>query len=263
MVTSVVTVSDEQSSLEAEFAAGRGDLGKANEHLEKIAVPLFRALCIAAIAKHDPDSAKAVATWLRAMAEARRAGRGVVEEHWVLGREVLNRAGHSAEAKALDSQMDAMNVLWDIENFSEQYESLRRSMLHGTDRTRRLDALMLVPRRLAQTASGRANDVRAGWGTNEDGKRLFALGLMQGDPGLADAQTLVAGIRESRSAFEQGAAFLAAVGAKLASEEQKAVRAAVEAELRGDPRPDGRDSGIPAGSGRMAHAQRILRGEGF
>jgi hypothetical protein len=211
--------------------------------------------------KAEPDVVQ-VAEWLRAMAEARRAGRGVVDEHLPVGIEVLNRAGRSEEAKELNSQIEAVDIRWKIESFSEQYEALRKSMLPGSDRTRRLTSLMLVPRRLAQTHQWMRDDVRAGWGANEDGKRLFTLGLMQTNPSLADAQILVDGIRESRSAFEQHNALLAAAQANLAGEEEKAVRAAVEAEVRGDPRPDGTKYGIPADSERMALAQRLLQGEG-
>lgn len=221
-------------------------------------MPLFRARALAAIAKHDPDPEQAVASWLRAMADARRAGRGVVDEIWPLGIEVLNRAGRSEDGKALSSRIEAIDARWELESFSEQYEALRRTMPPGADRTGRMEGLLLVPRRLGRTHQWTRDDIRAGWESGEDGKRLFALGLIQGNPGLADVQVLVEGIRASRSAFEQYHALVAAEETKLADEEGNAVRAAVEAELRGDPRPDEIEPGIKPGSSRMAVARRLL-----
>jgi hypothetical protein len=258
MASSVVPVADEQSSRDAEFEAGRGDLEKATEHLAKIAVPLFRARALAAIAKHHPDPEQAIASWLRAVADARRAGRGVVDELCPLGIEVLTRAGRSEGGKALNSRIQAIDARWELESFSEQYEALRRTMPSGADRTGRLEGLLLVPRRLGRTHQWNRDDIRAGWKSGEDGKQLFALGLIQGNPGLADVQVLVEGIRASRSAFEQYHALVAAEEAKLAGEEGNAVRAALEAELRGDPRLDGIEPGIKPGSDRMVVAQRLL-----
>lgn len=118
------------------------------------------------------------------LTNARRAGRGVVDEIWPLGIEVLNRAGRSQDAKALDLKVKAMDARWDLESFSEKYEALRRMMPPGDDRTRRMTALLLVPHRLAQTHEWTRDAIRLAWSSDEDGKRLFALGLMQGDPRL-------------------------------------------------------------------------------
>lgn len=259
MISSRVPVADEHRCGSASFEAEQGNLETAREHLGKIAVPLFRARALTALAKHDPDPERAAASWLRAMAEARRAGRGAIDEIRPLGIEVLGRAGRLEEAKNLDAAIDRIDARWELEGFAGQYEALRRALPPGNERTRRMTALLLVPRRLARTHHWRREDVRAAWASEEDGKRLFALGLMQADPDLADRSVLVDGIRGSRSAFEQYNALLAAAGAKLEREEAREVKAAVEAELRGEPRPDGVDADINTETSRYVLAQRVLK----
>ena len=258
-VSSIVLVADEQWSREAESAASRGELELARTQLDKIAVPLFRARALAAIARREPDAERALASWLRAMANARRAGRGAVDELWPCGIELLHRAGRSEEAKALNAEVEQIDIRWELESFSEQYEALRRTMPTGAERTRRMTALLLVAHRLAQTHSWSPADIHTAWASNEDGKRLFALGLMQGDPQLANVEVLVDGIRASRSAFEQYHALRAAEVAVLRGEDAKAVRSAVQAELRGELRADGIDTRIGTDSDRFRTAQRVLR----
>jgi hypothetical protein len=258
MASSVVMVADQLAGWEAESEAASGKLDLAREHVEKVTVPLFRARALAAIAKHDPHPEQAVADWLRAMQVARRAGRGVVEEIWSLGLEVLERKGQSAEGRALGTHIQAIDARWDLESFSEQYEALRKAMAPGADRTGRMGSLLLVPRRLSRGYPWTHEELRAAWRSGQDGKRLFVLGLIQGNAALADAEVLVQGIRSSRSAFEQYNALVAAEGARLAGEEANALLAAVQEELRGDPRPDGVESGIKPGSGRMVVATRLL-----
>jgi hypothetical protein len=259
MVSSIVPVADEQWSREAESAASLGELELARTHLDKIAVPLFRARALAAIARREPDAERALANWLRAMAHARRAGRGAVDEIWPCGIELLNRAGRSEEAKALNAEVEQIDIRWELESFSEQYEALRKTMPTGAERTRRMTALLLVAHRLAQTHSWSPADIHTAWASNEDGKRLFALGLMQGDPQLANVEVLVDGIRASRSAFEQYHALRAAEVAVLRGEDAEAVRSAVQAELSGELRADGIDTRIGADSDRFRAAQRVLR----
>lgn len=259
MISSIVPVADEQWSREAESAAGNGDIELARSHLDKIAVPLFRARALTSIARREPGAERALASWLRAMANARRAGRGAVDEIWPWGIDLLNRAGRSEEAKALNAEVERIDIRWELESFSEQYEALRRTMPTGAERTRRMTALLLVAHRLAQTHSWSPADIHAAWASNEDGKRLFALGLMQADRNLANVEVLVDGIRGSRSAFEQYHALRAAEVAVLRGEDAEAVRRAVQAELRGDLRADGSDSHIGTDSDRFRTAQRVLR----
>lgn len=259
MASSVVPVSDEQWSHKAEVEASAGNLETAKQDLANITVPLFRARALAAIAKQDPDSEQAIASWIRAVANARRAGRGAVDELWPIGIAVLNRAGRSEDGEALKSRIDAVDLRWELESFSEQYETLRRTMPGGADRTGRLEVLLLIPRRLATTHQWSRDDVRASWESGEDGKRLFALGLIEGDASLADVGVLVEGIRAPRSAFEQYHALMAALAAKMAGGDCKEVRTALESEVRGEPRADGTDPGIKAGSDRMVVVQKLLK----
>jgi hypothetical protein len=258
MASSVVMVSDQLAGREVENEATSGKLETARAHVETVTVPQFRARALAAIAKHGPIPEQAVADWLRAMQAACRAGRGVVEEIWSLGQEVLDRSGLLAERKALSAHIKAIDARWDLESFSEQYEALRKATPTGDDHKGRIEGLMLVPQRLSRSYAWTRDEIAAAWRSEEDGKRLFVLGLFQGNAALADAQLLVQGIRESRSAFEQYNALVAAEVAGLVGDEAIALRTAVQKELRGDPRPDGVEPGIQPGSASMVVAMRLL-----
>jgi hypothetical protein len=221
-------------------------------------MPSCRARALAAIAKNAGDREKAVAYWLRAMAEARRAGRGAIKRLWPLGIELLNRADRAEDAKKLNAKIEEIETRWELESFSEQYEGLRKTMSPSGDRTRQMTNLLHVPQRLADTHSWTLDDIRRIWGSGEDGKRLFALGLIQGAPSLAAADVLADAIRGSRSAFEQHAALLAALKVRLEGAAMRTVLDAVAAEIQGVPRPDGVDSGLTGDTARTKLAKRLL-----
>jgi hypothetical protein len=258
MVSSVVLISDERWANDAEFAASNGKIDEARQHLQKIAMPSCRARALASIAKNDSDREQAIAGWLQAMAEARRAGRAAIDRIRPLGIELLNRAGRTEDAKKLNADIEAIEMRWELESFSEQYEGLRKTMSPSGDRTRQMTVLLYVPRRLAGAHPWTLDDIRRIWASGEDGKRLFALGLIQGDSCLAVAEVLADAIRGSRSAFEQYAALLAAREAKLDGDALRTVLNAVDAEIRGVPRPDGVDSGLTQGTGRTQLAKQLL-----
>jgi hypothetical protein len=119
-------------------------------------------------------------------------------------------------------------------------------------------ALLQVPQRLAGSHGWTLDDIRRIWATGENGKRLFVLGLIQGAPALAIADVLVDAIRQSRSAFEQYAALLAARDARLDEAALRMVHDAVDAEFRGSPRLDGVDSGVTRDAGRKGLAEQVL-----
>ncbi len=258
MVSTVVLVDDAMAANEAASAARSSRLEEAKGLLGKIRLPRYRARVLAAIAVAEPQPDAALSAWLRAMSSARHAGRGAVEDIRDIGRALLVRAAGEDRARELDAEISAIDARWELEAFSEQYEALRRTRAAGVDRTRRMTALLHVPRRLALSLAWKQADVEAGWASGEDGKRLFMLGLMQAAPQLAVTHVLEDAIRGSRSAFEQYHALLAAVNAQLRGEQWQAVRAAAEAELRGDARADGVEAGLGQDSERRGLAQRLL-----
>ena len=259
MASSVVPVGDEQLSRQAASEASVGNMERARELLDGIVVPVYRAQALAAMARHDPDAEQAVANWLQALAIARRAGRGLVDEVRALGAEVLARAGRSDESVALDSQIEMVDARWELESFSEQYEALRRTLPPGRERTSRLESLLLIPRRLGRTHLWTQDDIRSGWESGEDGKRLCVLALMQSQPSAADVGVLTEGICKSRSAFEQYHALLAALRANLEGERATAIRTAVASVMHRDLQPRGSDQGFGPNTDRMRLAMVLLR----
>lgn len=252
--TSVVPVADEQWSREVEDRAERGDIDGAVEQVGQITVPQFRARALAALARHHPDPGQRLVSWLAALVSARPAGRGAVDEVLSLGAEVLAANGRGDDHAALTEELAALDKRWELESFAEEYETLRRTLHSGTDRTRRMTGLIVVARRLAQTQPWTSDELRAAWRSGDEGKRLFA--LVVGGAGAADI--LVEGIRASRSAFEQYHALQIALDADLSGLAADAVKAAVVAEVRGDPRPDGSRADLADDGERMALAKRLL-----
>jgi len=259
MVTSVVGAPDEQRASEVETAAADGDLETARRLLAEISIPLFRARALIAIARHDPDPDQALTSWLRALASARPAGRGAVNEVLQVGPVVLGRCGRQNDVLTLKHDLAELDARWELEGFAEQYAALRSTLSPGIDHTRRMAALLLVPRRLADTRKWTLDELHAAWNSGDDGKRLFVLALIQEKPVLAAVDILVDGIRASRSAFEQYNALSAALGAKLKRREAALVRRAVESEVKGEPREDGVVVNLRNDSMRMAVARKLLR----
>lgn len=72
--------------------------------------------------------------------------------------------------------------------------------------------------------------------------RVLALGIMQGDPSLADGATIVSAISESRSANEQyqGLKLARLSWNTLSKADKQAIRAAIEASPYIRPDPDRR-----------------------
>jgi hypothetical protein len=246
MVTSRAPVVDHISCDQAMGAAAKGDRATARMITSRIEVPRFKARALAAIALEEPDADAALDGWMEAVIIARRAGRGEVERLFPSGRSILLKSGRDLDATALDTRVADTDAAWQLELFVEEYASLRASRPPGSQRTRVLDYLMLVPIQSGKARHWTREEVRLAWDRGEDGARLFALGLMNGDDKLVIADVLVQGIRASRSAFEQYYALLAARELDPKSEDSIKVRRAIQDELDGIPRPDGSPAMINA-----------------
>jgi hypothetical protein len=123
-----------------------------------------------------------------------------------------------------------------------------------------MTALLFIPSRSAARRTWSKAEVVEAWESGDDGKRLFALALISGNPSLAVAEVLVQGIRSSHSAFEQYHALRAANAARssLNPATRQQVDAAVKAEEQGLPRDDGMGP-LPDKSDRMALARLYVK----
>jgi len=254
LATSVVPVADEQWSRDVAALAAQGEIARAHDRLEQITVPRFRAQALAALARHHPDPEQRLVSWIAALASAHPAGRGDVDEILALGAEVLAANGRNEDHDALVHELAVLDKRWELESLAEQYATLRRTLPSGTDRTRRMIALVMVARRLGRSQAWTLEEVRDAWRSGDEGKRIFAL-VVSGGKAL---DLLVEGIRAPRSPFEQYEALEVALQVDLSGEAERAVREAVAAEMRGDPRPDGTSTDLSADDARMAVARRLL-----
>jgi hypothetical protein len=84
-----------------------------------------------------------------------------------------------------------------------QYEQLRATEPWGTRRTGAMEDLVRQARRVTHNEAFSAQDLRNLIQSGSDGQRVMALGVMEGDTRLADAETIVSVIEAPRSAFEQ------------------------------------------------------------
>jgi hypothetical protein len=83
------------------------------------------------------------------------------------------------------------------------YEDLRRTVESGMERTIAMERVIADSRREAKELNIDRDEARTLFFDGGEGDRIRALGLMQGDASIRDFAVVLAGVRESRSAFEQ------------------------------------------------------------
>jgi hypothetical protein len=120
--------------------------------------------------------------------------------------EQAEAAGDEVVARRLREQ--ALSTLRRAYPTAERYEELRRTMPRGPERTAELERIVQQGRQ--QSGDFTAEQVRELFRTGEDGMRVYALGLMQGGDHVADLASILEAIEQSRSAFEQYHALVAA-----------------------------------------------------
>jgi hypothetical protein len=258
MVTSRAPVVDQNKAADAEKAARNGDFPGARAIVDIIDVPLFKADALAAIARYHPDEQAAIGAWMEALVVARRAGCGAVEQVVEVGLNMLRKFDRADDALALRRRVDDVDAAWELELFIDEYAFLRTSMPSGRERTAMLAGLMLVPMELAVRRAYTTAEVEAAWRRSEDGSRLFALGLMRGNPALAVTECLVEGIRASRSAYEQFHALRAVPPPQHGFGLPAQVSRAIADEMYHVPRSDGSPARIKEGTDRMGVARRLM-----
>jgi len=260
MVESRAPIIDQGYRDLAAVVAARGDFVAARAVIKKIEAPRFKAEALSALARSQPQP-YALDTWMEAMIVARRAGRGEVKRVLDLGFDLMapSKGGGIFRAADLKRRVEDTDAAWELELFIGEYAALRTTMAAGRDRTRLLTNLMVVPRHLAQTRSFTEDEVRLAWDRGEDGSRLFALGLMRGNPDLGLHDILAKAIRTSRSAFEQYHA-LAAVDqvTSAAAPASELVLRAIKDEIDGVSRTDGSQAWLKSDSDRRRLASQIL-----
>jgi len=163
----------------------------------------------------------------------------VLDETLAVGLRLLTRHGRKSDAEALRARVADLDIAWQLERFAEEYATVRQTRASSVERTSQLTSMLHRPRRVVRAREWTRDDATAAWRSGDEGKRIFALLLLQEKPELASAALLADGIRGSRSAFEQYHALRAACRSDLPPHEAAIVRAAIEAELRGEQRPDG------------------------
>jgi hypothetical protein len=159
-----------------------------------------------------------------------------------------------ADVQAAELRNEAIQLLATTGDSAASYESARRTLPPGRERTAKLERIMSTARHEAATGRWVAEQVRARFDTGREGDRIIALGAMQGDiTRLADLDRVIDVIGDSRSAFEQYHALLTGLMmlGTLDLAQKRRLAEAVEAQ-RG---PGGH---IKAGRERTLIAERIL-----
>jgi hypothetical protein len=161
------------------------------------------------------------------------------------------------EAARRDQELDVAKVAARAalprDTVARAYEQVRAGMAPGAQRTLEMERLMSHVRREARQSELDASEVRSMFFDGDEGDRVRALALMQGDPSVRDVDVALAGIRESRSAFEQYHALRLAQGMlpSLDARQRQDLAGAI-AEQRG------RGGHIAPGTDRWYLSERIL-----
>ena len=163
--------------------------------------------------------------------------------------EQARASGEMEKADELESR--AQSLLATASAIGSRYEDLRTSEPPGWSRTSRMEQVLRDARAI-DTSGLAPSHVEGIFRTEREGNRIFALALIEDNPGLASAGLLVEAIVHSRSSFEQYHALVAAEHAldHLTTGGRAQVRGAVETVLAG---PLGVKS-----SDRRTMAHRIL-----
>lgn len=226
------SIEDETKASAVADLVSEGLIDEALDRASQIRIPVHRSRALVMVALKHKDAGKGLEAWLNAVEAARFAGRRAVEEILGPGKSVLSRCGRADEWDGLRAQLSKLEAKWELETFAEHYEGLRGSLEPSGHRTGRLTSLMLVPRRLARERAWTREELHAAFTSGQSGKRLFVLGLMQGNPAFIDADIVAEGIRGSHSAFEQYHALLLATQElhRFTSDQHNTIWSAIEEE---------------------------------
>ncbi len=185
-----------------------GKLDDATARLANIRIPRARWTALKPLAEATTDEAKASVLWREALLESRLVNEPSVRETVIA---MTAKMTDTKLRKRLLAEVRRINVRWIEASFAEQYESMRSSLRSGPERTHLLEELMVLKKRRMLPGGVPAIDLSwwmpkqvttlAAFGS--EGKRAFALALMEADPRLARFETVLKMIPSSLSAFEQ------------------------------------------------------------
>ena len=183
--------------------AERGESDQALNLLSEISVPLFRARALFAIAQAEEDPALRLDLWIDSIVEARKVGHPTLIDAVNQARRLFSGNEDLIPFQDLQLTLDELEARWTLASFSEQYETLRDLFPSGPQRTRRMTAMVNVARSKGVKVNWRALKVGDLLESGSEGERIFAIGLMQANPDLADNELIIDTIDKSASAFEQ------------------------------------------------------------
>lgn len=162
--------------------------------------------------------------------------------------EAAEQSGDAAKASELRGR-----AMEELRSVARRYEELR-DLPAGALRTAEMERIVSIARQAAVDAPWNSEQVRTLFEQGSPGNRIFALGLMQGNPTFADFAAVQDAIADSRSGFEQyqGLELARIMLDGLSDGERRALREAITAQLA----PGGhiRESGS-----RWSVAQQLLR----
>jgi hypothetical protein len=123
-----------------------------------------------------------------------------------------------------------------VQRYASTYERIRETQQSGPSRTSHFERIIQEARDEGRDGSHSAEEVANLFKTGSDGERITALGMMQGNRALVDADAIVVGISDSRSAFEQAHALVLAreVWDLLPEDARDRIAAAIEVQMRPD-----------------------------
>ncbi|HEX3067244.1 MAG TPA: ATP-binding protein [Thermoanaerobaculia bacterium] len=205
--TSIGSLEDVAIATEVFRLVDAGQMDEAMQRLTEIRVPRRRWEVRKRIAEKTAAS-PTMSFWRDALREARFVGEPSVRET-VAG--MAARMRDDALRQSLLAEVRRINVRWIEAGFAENYESIRGSLRSGPERTRLLEGLMVLKTRKSLLKSVPTIDLKW-WSATEvkelvdsgsEGKRAFALALMESNPALARFQVVLNMIQTSLSAFEQ------------------------------------------------------------
>jgi hypothetical protein len=165
--------------------------------------------------------------------------------------DALDASGDHGAAERL--REEAQNLLLQASPAVRAYEEVRRLRPRGAQRVAELSKLIDAALERAQSGQLSPEAVRLMFASGGDGDRVYALALMQFDPELGDLDSIVDGISQSHSAFEQGQALRAALSQvpRIDRHQRDRLSSAINDQLRSN-------GHIGHSTDRWALAQQVL-----
>ena len=153
--------------------------------------------------------------------------------------------------------VDAQTARDELDALAKEYERLRKDLPSGRTRTLRMTEIVVRARALAVKTRLTPEEIRQRFLSDKEGDRIVAVALADilRDPALLDV--VLKAIGDSRSAFEQYSALVAAADLQdlLDAEQRQKLAETIHSQMTTIPRPG---KYIQRGTDRWSLATRIL-----